>query len=177
MSQGLENPEPGRGFLGELPVGHQGGHRLARSKVLELAGRLGATPFQATRLSALASQGARIAGLADPLARIRISLEESGRGLRLAFGFATGGAVPMPPGSGAELFRAWPKPAEIEELRELVRARSRRNSPRNSMPRTPNCLSSSRVSSAPSRTERLNWSRPWSGPIPPTGPRALSWRR
>lgn len=126
MSQGLENPEPGRGFLGELPVGHQGGHRLARSKVLELAGRLGATPFQATRLSALASQGARIAGLADPLARIRISLEESGRGLRLAFGFATGGAVPMPPGAGAELFRAWPKPAEIEELRELVRARSRR---------------------------------------------------
>lgn len=113
-------------LLGEFSVGHEGGHRLARTKALELATRLGATPFQATRLSALASQGARFAGRTDPLARMRLCIGATTHGLRLEFSFATDGQFSMPPGGGVELFRPWPQSSEMEELSGMVRARSRR---------------------------------------------------
>lgn len=126
MSHAPLQTDPDAGLLGELPVGHQAGHRLARSKVLELANRLGATSFHATKLSAAVSQGARFAGRADPLARLRLGLTAAGHGIRLEFSFLGGEQVPMPPGGGVGLSRPWPPPTEMDELREIVRARSRR---------------------------------------------------
>ena len=126
MNQSSLQPDQDHGFLGELSVGHEGGHRLARTKVRELSARLGATSFQATRLSALASQGARFAGRADPLSRMRLNLADTGKSLKLELFFESVGQTPMPPGAGIELFRPWPQASEMEDLRELVRARSRR---------------------------------------------------
>lgn len=112
-------------WLGELPAGHEGSHRLIRAKILELALRLGISSMEATRLAALASQGARQIRRIDPMARIVLWLEARDIGCELGFRFEGDSTATPPLGSASKLAIECPDLQEREALRDMIRARSR----------------------------------------------------